>query len=102
MNYGGSTGYGRAYRERLYGQWGVVDVDDCINGARYIVAQWGRADGRRLVIRGGSAGGYTTLCALVFRDALSPPGPAISASPTLRCFRNVHAQVRVALPGPNS
>ncbi len=70
VNYGGSTGYGRAYRERLYGQWGVVDVDDCINGARYIVAQ-GRADGRRLVIRGGSAGGYTTLCALVFRDAFA-------------------------------
>ncbi|HLJ58547.1 MAG TPA: S9 family peptidase [bacterium] len=68
VNYGGSTGYGRAYRERLYGQWGVVDVDDCANGARYLVQQ-DRVDGRRLVIRGGSAGGYTTLCALVFRDA---------------------------------
>jgi len=70
VNYGGSTGYGREYRERLYGQWGVVDVDDCINAARYVVAQ-GRADGRRLVIRGGSAGGYTTLCAIVFRDAFA-------------------------------
>ncbi len=68
VNYGGSTGYGRGYRERLRGQWGVVDVDDCINGARYLVAR-GLADGRRLAIRGGSAGGYTTLCALTFRSA---------------------------------
>ncbi|MBN1283854.1 MAG: S9 family peptidase [Anaerolineae bacterium] len=67
VNYGGSTGYGRAYRQRLYGEWGVVDVDDCINGARYLVAQ-GRADDKRAVIQGGSAGGYTTLCALTFRD----------------------------------
>ena len=68
VNYGGSTGYGREYRERLYGQWGVVDVDDCVHGARYLARQ-GRVDEHRLVIRGGSAGGYTTLCALVFRDA---------------------------------
>ena len=67
VNYGGSTGYGRAYRERLNGQWGVVDVDDCVNGARYLVEQ-GKVDGGRLIIRGGSAGGYTTLCALTFRD----------------------------------
>jgi len=67
VNYGGSTGYGRAYRERLYGQWGVVDVDDCVNGARYLVGQ-GRVDGERLAIQGGSAGGYTTLCALTFRS----------------------------------
>ncbi|HLF83266.1 MAG TPA: S9 family peptidase [Blastocatellia bacterium] len=67
VNYGGSTGYGRAYRERLNGQWGVVDVDDCANGARYLVER-GEADGRRLIIRGGSAGGYTTLAALTFRD----------------------------------
>jgi len=68
VNYGGSTGYGRAYRERLNGQWGVVDVDDCLNGARYL-AGLGEADGGRLAIRGGSAGGYTTLCALTFRDS---------------------------------
>ncbi len=68
VNYGGSTGYGRAYRRRLDGQWGVVDVDDCVNGARFLVAR-GDADGERLVITGGSAGGYTTLCALTFRDA---------------------------------
>jgi dipeptidyl aminopeptidase/acylaminoacyl peptidase len=68
VNYGGSTGYGRAYRQRLEGQWGVVDVDDCVNGARYLAGQ-GEVDGDRLVIRGGSAGGYTTLCALTFRHA---------------------------------
>jgi len=67
VNYRGSTGYGRAYRERLKGQWGVVDVEDCINGALYLV-QRGLVDSRRMAIRGGSAGGYTTLCALAFRD----------------------------------
>ncbi|HEY9908293.1 MAG TPA: S9 family peptidase [Thermosynechococcaceae cyanobacterium] len=67
VNYGGSTGYGRKYRERLRGQWGIVDVDDCANGARYL-AERGEVDGDRLVINGGSAGGYTTLCALTFRD----------------------------------
>jgi dipeptidyl aminopeptidase/acylaminoacyl peptidase len=68
VNYGGSSGYGRAYRERLNGQWGVVDIDDCVDGARYL-AERGEIDGNRLAIRGGSAGGYTTLCALTFRDA---------------------------------
>jgi dipeptidyl aminopeptidase/acylaminoacyl peptidase len=67
VNYGGSTGYGRAYRERLKGKWGVVDVDDCVNGARYLVER-GEVDRDRLMITGGSAGGYTTLCALTFRD----------------------------------
>jgi len=70
VNYGGSTGFGRAYRERLKDKWGIVDVDDCANGARYLVGQ-GEADGARLMITGGSAGGYTTLCALTFRDAFS-------------------------------
>jgi dipeptidyl aminopeptidase/acylaminoacyl peptidase len=67
VNYGGSTGYGRAYRERLNGEWGVVDVEDCVNAARYLVDR-GQADGERLLIRGGSAGGYTTMCALTFTD----------------------------------
>jgi dipeptidyl aminopeptidase/acylaminoacyl peptidase len=67
VNYGGSTGYGRPYRERLDGNWGIVDVDDCVNGARFLAEQ-GRVDGARSVIRGGSAGGYTTLAALAFRD----------------------------------
>ncbi|MBZ5551714.1 MAG: S9 family peptidase [Acidobacteriia bacterium] len=67
VNYGGSTGYGRAYRQRLNGQWGIVDVDDCVNGARDLVVR-GEVDGQRLAIDGGSAGGYTTLCALTFRN----------------------------------
>jgi dipeptidyl aminopeptidase/acylaminoacyl peptidase len=67
VNYGGSTGFGRPYRQRLNGNWGVVDVEDCISGARYLVAQ-GLADGDRLAIKGGSAGGYTTLSAIVFHD----------------------------------
>ncbi len=65
VNYGGSTGYGRAYRERLNGKWGVVDVADCVNGARYLVDQK-RVDGNQLAIEGGSAGGYVTLCAITF------------------------------------
>ena len=68
VNYRGSAGYGRAYREQLNGQWGVADVDDCVNAARYLVER-GLVDPRRLAISGGSAGGYTTLCALTFRDA---------------------------------
>src|SRR5208283_5004605 len=67
VNYGGSTGFGRAYRERLDGNWGVVDVDDCVAGARYL-ADRGVVDAARSVITGGSAGGYTTLAALTFRD----------------------------------
>jgi dipeptidyl aminopeptidase/acylaminoacyl peptidase len=67
VNYGGSTGYGRDYRRLLNGNWGIVDVDDCVNGARYLAAQ-GLGDAERCVITGGSAGGYTTLAALTFRD----------------------------------
>ena len=67
VNYGGSTGFGRAYRQLLSGQWGIVDVEDCIAGARHLVEQ-GLVDGERLAIRGGSAGGYTTLAALAFHD----------------------------------
>jgi dipeptidyl aminopeptidase/acylaminoacyl peptidase len=70
VNYGGSSGFGRAYRERLRDKWGIVDVDDCANGARYLVGQ-GEVDGDRLMITGGSAGGYTTLCALTFRDTFN-------------------------------
>jgi dipeptidyl aminopeptidase/acylaminoacyl peptidase len=67
VNYGGSTGFGRAYRERLNGRWGEVDVLDCIAAAQSLVANQ-RADAHRLAITGGSAGGYTTLCALTFHD----------------------------------
>ncbi len=67
VNYRGSTGYGRDYRHKLDGRWGVADVEDCIAGARYLVER-GLVDERRLAIRGGSAGGYTALCALTFHD----------------------------------
>ena len=67
VNYGGSTGYGREYRDRLRGQWGIVDLDDCCNGALYL-AEKGLADRERLSIMGGSAGGYTTLGVLTFRN----------------------------------
>ncbi len=67
VNYGGSVGFGRAYRQLLSGQWGVVDVEDCVAGARFLAEQ-GLADGDRLAIRGGSAGGFTTLAALAFHD----------------------------------
>ncbi|HEX9236744.1 MAG TPA: S9 family peptidase, partial [Actinomycetota bacterium] len=70
VNYGGSTGYGRDYRERLRGQWGIVDVADCVNAAKHLAAQ-GLADGGRMAIRGGSAGGYVTLCAITFHDAFT-------------------------------
>ncbi|KAL9187913.1 hypothetical protein ACHAXT_006291 [Thalassiosira profunda] len=67
VDYGGSTGYGRDYRRRLRKSWGIVDIDDVCNGAKYLVKE-GLADGDRLCIDGGSAGGYTTLGALAFRD----------------------------------
>jgi dipeptidyl aminopeptidase/acylaminoacyl peptidase len=67
VNYGGSTGYGREYRQRLQGNWGIIDVNDCANGAKYLVAKsW--VDGDKLAISGGSAGGFTTLAALTFKD----------------------------------
>jgi len=65
VNYGGSTGYGRPYRDLLQGTWGVVDVEDCVAGARYL-AKRGLVDAQRMAIRGGSASGYTTLSALAF------------------------------------
>jgi dipeptidyl aminopeptidase/acylaminoacyl peptidase len=66
VNYGGSSGFGRAYRQRLVGKWGIVDVDDSVNAARYLIAR-GDIDAEQVTIRGGSAGGYTALCALTFR-----------------------------------
>ncbi|KAF7094426.1 hypothetical protein CFC21_096736 [Triticum aestivum] len=67
VNYGGSTGYGREYRERLLKKWGIVDVDDCCSCARFLVEN-GKVDEQRLCITGRSAGGYTTLASLAFRD----------------------------------
>lgn len=68
LDYRGSTGYGRRYRRSLYGRWGVADVEDCVAAVRYL-ARAGRVDGDRALISGGSAGGYTVLCALTFTDA---------------------------------
>jgi dipeptidyl aminopeptidase/acylaminoacyl peptidase len=70
VNYAGSTGFGRAYRRLLDGEWGILDVQDCIAAGEHLVAT-GRADGDRLAIRGGSAGGFTTLCALTFHDTFA-------------------------------
>jgi dipeptidyl aminopeptidase/acylaminoacyl peptidase len=89
VNYGGSSGYGRAYRDRLNGQWGIVDVDDCVNGARYLVRQ-GEVDSNRLAIRGGSAGGYTTLCALTFHDAFKAGASHYGVSDLEALARDTH------------
>jgi dipeptidyl aminopeptidase/acylaminoacyl peptidase len=70
VNYRGSTGYGREYRNKLRGTWGVVDTEDCVNAALHLAAS-GDADRERLAIRGGSAGGYAVLCALTFHDAFA-------------------------------
>jgi dipeptidyl aminopeptidase/acylaminoacyl peptidase len=70
VNHRGSSGYGRAYRDLLQGQWGVADVEDCAAAARFLVER-GDVDGERLCIRGGSAGGFTTLAALAFQDVFS-------------------------------
>ena len=89
VNYGGSTGYGRAYRERLKEQWGIVDVDDCVNGACYLV-NTGKVDRKRLAIRGGSAGGYTTLCALAFRDVFQAGASYFGVSDAVALAEETH------------
>ncbi len=102
VNYGGSTGYGRQYRERLNKKWGIVDVDDCVNGARYL-AERGEVDGDRLIITGGSAGGYTTLCALTFRKAFKAGASHFGISNTEAMARDTHkyeSQYLTGLLGP--
>jgi dipeptidyl aminopeptidase/acylaminoacyl peptidase len=89
VNYGGSTGYGRAYRERLRDRWGLVDVDDCVNGARFLVER-GDVDPRRLWIDGGSAGGYTTLCALTFREVFTAGASLFGVSDLESLARETH------------
>ena len=89
VNYGGSTGFGRAYRERLNGSWGVVDVDDCVNGAKFLAAR-DLVDARRVVISGGSAGGYTTLAALVFRDFFAGGASHYGVSDVAALARDTH------------
>jgi dipeptidyl aminopeptidase/acylaminoacyl peptidase len=89
VNYGGSTGYGREYRERLKKQWGIVDVDDCVNGAKYLVKQE-LADENRLCIDGGSAGGYTTLAALTFRNVFKAGASYYGVSDLAALARDTH------------
>ncbi|HYN88533.1 MAG TPA: S9 family peptidase, partial [Ardenticatenaceae bacterium] len=89
VNYGGSTGYGREYWQRLEGQWGIVDLDDCVNGARHMAAR-GEVDGERLAIHGGSAGGYTTLCAVTFRDVFEAGASYFGISDLEAMARETH------------
>jgi dipeptidyl aminopeptidase/acylaminoacyl peptidase len=89
VNYRGSTGFGRAYRDRLHLDWGVVDVDDCVNGAKFL-AERGRVDVRRCVISGGSAGGYTTLAALTFRDFFQGGASYYGVSDAAALARDTH------------
>jgi dipeptidyl aminopeptidase/acylaminoacyl peptidase len=89
VDYGGSTGYGRAYRRRLDGQWGIVDVNDCVAAARHL-AERGDVDPARLAIRGGSAGGYTTLCALTFRDDFAAGASYYGVADVAALARDTH------------
>lgn len=89
VNYRGSTGFGRDYRERLYGNWGIVDVDDCVNGAKFLAKQ-GLIDDRRAVITGSSAGGYTTLAALVFRNVFQGGASYYGVSDVAALARDTH------------
>lgn len=89
VNYGGSTGYGRDYRHSLYGHWGIVDVEDAVFAARRLT-EAGRVDGQRLIIRGGSAGGYTTLAALAFSDAFGAGANYYGVSDAEALARETH------------
>jgi dipeptidyl aminopeptidase/acylaminoacyl peptidase len=89
VNYRGSSGYGRAYRNELSGTWGVVDTEDCVNAALHLAEQ-GEADGARLAIRGGSAGGYATLCALTFHDAFTAGASYFGVADAEALARDTH------------
>ena len=89
VNYGGSTGYGRVYRERLKGKWGEVDVKDCVYGASYL-AEKGLVDPKRLVIRGSSAGGYTALAALAFHSLFAAGASYYGVSDLTALMRETH------------
>ena len=89
VNYGGSSGFGTEYRRRLNDSWGVVDVDDCTNGAKYLVEQR-LADAGRLIIRGSSAGGFTTLLALTTRDTFSAGASYYGISELEALLRDTH------------
>jgi dipeptidyl aminopeptidase/acylaminoacyl peptidase len=89
VNYGGSSGYGRAYRERLEGKWGVVDVDDVVAGVRFLAAG-GQIDPTRTAIRGGSAGGFTVLAALAFHDVFRAGANYFGVSDLEALARDTH------------
>jgi dipeptidyl aminopeptidase/acylaminoacyl peptidase len=89
VNYGGSTGYGREYRERLNDNWGIVDMDDCVNGALFL-AESAKVDRERMMITGGSAGGYTTLCALSFREAFKAGASHFGVSDAEALAKDTH------------
>lgn len=89
VNYGGSTGYGREYRRQLEGRWGIVDVDDAEAAAQALVAR-GRADPDRVVIKGGSAGGFTTLAALAFRETFSAGSSSYGVADLEALARDTH------------
>ena len=89
VNYRGSTGFGRAYRDALQRNWGVADVEDCINGAKFL-AERGLVDKDRMVITGGSAGGYTTLAALVFHDVFRGGASYYGVSDIAALARDTH------------
>jgi dipeptidyl aminopeptidase/acylaminoacyl peptidase len=89
VNYRGSTGYGRDYRRALYGTWGVMDVEDCANAGRYLVMR-GLADSARIAARGGSAGGYITLCLAAFDDLLAVGASYYGISDLLALAEHTH------------
>ncbi len=102
VNYGGSTGYGRHYRERLIGEWGVVDVEDCVNAALYVVGR-GDVDGERVAISGGSAGGFTALASMAFRDVFKAGASYFGVSDLEALLSGIHkfdAHSLVGLVGP--
>ena len=102
VNYGGSTGFGREYRERLIGEWGVVDVNDCVNAALYMVER-GDVDGDRIAISGGSAGGFTALASLTFRDVFRAGASYFGVSDLEALLSGIHkfdAHSLVGLVGP--
>ena len=89
VDYGGSSGYGRAYRQALNGQWGVVDVEDVTAAAEYLVST-GRADAKRIAIHGGSAGGFTVLAALAGSEVFSAGGDFYGVSDLEALARDTH------------
>jgi dipeptidyl aminopeptidase/acylaminoacyl peptidase len=89
VNYRGSTGYGRAYRESLNGQWGAADVEDCVDGATFLVEK-GWVDENRLIITGGSAGGFTVLAALAFYDVFKAGASYYGISDLETLARDTH------------